>query len=497
MSVDKFATDNGMNAAEICDRLKRRDAVTLLQGFRKKKAFSWRFRIAETAAGVFNKVPQKTEVEEVVMESENEPLHTEARPNTHAEVEEPSPAVSNGSPSTPSSSFNKTPSLPDSIDRAIAMYPPSGDEQFRLDWAQERYAKLRHASASPTVSAGNSEESCEPAPIRDPPFKTVDLSAYPAYSVTEETVAEVTAAFNEWWRISTNGGASQRTVEGAFKRALGGRIPTGKWFEFCPWPEDSADPKHALRPQHLTWHSGADHEHLYHFCEHFGLQYEAAISLLALKDERSWIPPLEDLKESDIALSFATYGEPARKGNKLHTRFSIRFTLNGPLIDPMVDVILPWFGKVKNNPSIHTSSATQQGKGEQVDGAKRDNVDGQPRKGNKDEGPEGKGSAHDSTAASLESKLKSLVTYKTVNGREVAMVWKGEEPNPKTNTTLSAVLETKGLGLETANNNEGGNNKAPPPPPPPPPYPLPRSRPETSESSHKEDGRGRDEDTTS
>ena len=28
------------------------------------------------------------------------------------------------------------------------------------------------------------------------------------------------------------------------------------------------------------------------------------------------------------------------------------------------------------------------------------------------------------------------------------MVWKGEEPNPKTNTTLSAVLETKGLGLE-------------------------------------------------
>ena len=28
------------------------------------------------------------------------------------------------------------------------------------------------------------------------------------------------------------------------------------------------------------------------------------------------------------------------------------------------------------------------------------------------------------------------------------MVWKGEEPNPKTNKTLSAVLETKGLGLE-------------------------------------------------
>ena len=42
-------------------------------------------------------------------------------------------------------------------------------------------------------------------------------------------------------------------------------------------------------------------------------------------------------------------------------------------------------------------------------------------------------------------------------GRVVAMV----EPNPKTNTTLSAVLETKGLGLETANNNEGGNNKDP------------------------------------
>ena len=123
----------------------------------------------------------------------------------------------------------------------------------------------------------------------------------------------------------------------------------------------------------------------------------------------------------------------------------------------MVDVILPWFGKVKNNPSIDTWSATQQGKGEHVHGAKRDNVDGQPREGNEDEGPEGKGSAHDSTAASLESKLKPLVTYKTVDGRVVAMV----EPNPKTNTTSSAVLETNGLGLETANNNEGGNNKDP------------------------------------
>ena len=457
MSVDKFAFDNGMNAAEICDRLKRRDWVTFVQGFRNKKAFSWRFRIAETAAGVFNKVPQKTEVEQVVMESENEPLHAEA--NTHTEVDQPSPATSEEL-STPSSTFKETPSPPDSIDRAIQLYPPDRPEDYRLYWAQQRYAMLRDGSASHTVSAGNSEESCEPAPIRNP-FKTVDLSAYPAYSVTEETVAEVTAAFNEWWRISTNGGASQRTVEGAFKRALGGRIPTGKWFEFCPWPEDSADTKHTLRPQHLTWHSGADHEHLYQFCEHFGLQYEAAISLLALKDELSWIPPLQDLKESDIALSFATYGEPARPGNKLHTRFSIRFTLERPLIDPLVDVILPWFGKVKNNPSIHTSSATQQGKGEQVDGAKRDNVDGQPRKGNKDEGPEGKGSAHDSTAASLKPKLKPLVSYKEVNGREVAMVWKGEEPNPKTNTTLSAVLETKGLGLETANNNEGGNNKDP------------------------------------
>ena len=456
MSVDKFATDNGIDAAEICDRLRRRDEVSFVQGFRKKKAFAWRFRIPwRFRMQIYNKVPQKTEVEQVVMESENEPLHAEA--NTHTEVDGPSPATSNGSPCTPSSSFKETPSPPDSIDRALQLYPPDRPEEYRLHWAQQRYAMLRDGSASHTVSAGNSEESCEPAPIRDPPFKTVDLSAYPISSVTEETVAEVTAAFNEWWRISRNGGASQRSVEGAFKHALGGRIPTGKWFEFCPWPEDSADTKHTLRPQHLTWHSGADHEHLYEFCEHFGLKYEEAITLLALKDERSWIPPLEDLKESDKALSFATYGEPARKGNKLHTRFSIRFTLERPLIDPMVDVILPWFGKVKNNPSIDTSSATQQGKGEQVDGAKRDNVDGQPRKGNKDEGPEGKGSAHDSTAASLKSKLKRLVTYKTVDGRVVAMV----EPNPKTNKTLSAVLETKGLGLETANNNEGGNNKDP------------------------------------
>ena len=64
----------------------------------------------------------------------------------------------------------------------------------------------------------------------------------------------------------------------------------------------------------------------------------------------------------------------------------------------MVDVDLPWFGKVKNNPTIATSSASEtmenrkpkvahndgkrkQGKGEQkehVDGAKRDNVDAQP-----------------------------------------------------------------------------------------------------------------------
>ena len=470
MSVDKFAKDNGMNAADICDRLKRRDAVTFVQGFRKKKAFSWRFRIAETAAGVFNKVPQKTEVEQVVMESENEPLHAEA--NTHTEVDQPSPATSEEL-STPSSTFKDTPSPPDSIDRAIQLYPPDRPEEYRLYWAQQRYAMLRDGSASHTVSAGNSEESCEPAPIRNP-FKTVDLSAYPAYSVTEETVAEVTAAFNEWWRILKcrvitieTSPEKPNILQSAFKEALGGRVPTGKWFEFCPWPEDSADPKHTLRPQHLTWHSGELHEHLYEFCQHFGLKYEEAIKLLALQDERSPIPPLEDLKESDIALSFATYGEPARKGNKLHTRFSIRFTLERPLIDPLVDVILPWFGKVKNNPSIHTSSATQQGKGEQVDGAKRDNVDGQPRKGNKDEGPEGKGSAHDSRVASLESKLKPLVTYKTVNGREVAMVWKGEEPNPKTNTTLSAVLETKGLGLETANNNEGGNNKDPLTYPPP------------------------------
>ena len=183
------------------------------------------------------------------------------------------------------------------------------------------------------------------------------------------------------------------------------------------------------------------------------------------------IPPLEDLKESDLAFSFATYGEPARKGNKLHTRFSIRFTLDGPLIDPMVDVILPWFGKVKNNPSIDTSSATQQGKGEHVDGAKRDNVDGQPRKGNKDEGPEGKGSAHDSTAASLKPKLSTLVSYKEVNGRDVAMVESNLKPDktPSKPSPLLSYNEVTGravaahvvamMELRCANNNTGANKE--------------------------------------
>ena len=100
MSVDKFATDNGINAADICDRLRRRDEVSFVQGFRKKKAFAWRFRIPwRFRMQIYDKVPQKTEVEQVVMESENEPLHAEA--NTHTEVDGPSPATSNGSPCTP------------------------------------------------------------------------------------------------------------------------------------------------------------------------------------------------------------------------------------------------------------------------------------------------------------------------------------------------------------------------------------------------------------
>ena len=170
MSIDKFAADNGINPLDIRDRLKRKDEATYVQGFVNKKAFSWRFRIPlEFRVQIFNKVHPKTEVEQVVKESENEPLHAEA--NTHAEVEESSPAVSE-EPSTPSSSFKETPSPPDSIDRAIAMYPPSGDEQLRTEWALLRYAGLRHALASPTVSAGDSEESSDAALIHDP-FKTV------------------------------------------------------------------------------------------------------------------------------------------------------------------------------------------------------------------------------------------------------------------------------------------------------------------------------------
>ena len=143
MSVDKFATDNGIDAAEICDRLRRRDEVSFVQGFRKKKAFAWRFRIPwRFRMQIYNKVPQKTEVEQVVMESENEPLHAEA--NTHTEVDGPSPATSNGSPCTPSSSFKETPSPPDSIDRALQLYPPDRPEEYRLYWAQQGQRDASH-----------------------------------------------------------------------------------------------------------------------------------------------------------------------------------------------------------------------------------------------------------------------------------------------------------------------------------------------------------------